>query len=64
MLGASQNQNESFNSTIWNRCPKTDFCSADVVGIALDLAVIVFNDGQEALKGLLEHLHYHCSSTT
>ena len=64
VLGASQNQNESFNSTIWNRCPKTDFCSADVVGIAVDLAVIVSNDGQEALKGLLEQLHYHCSFTT
>ena len=31
LLGASQNQNESFNSLIWNRCPKTEFSSAIVV---------------------------------
>ena len=28
-FGATQNQNESFNSTIWQRCPKTEFCSAN-----------------------------------
>ena len=64
MLGATQNQNESFNSLIWNRCPKTEFCSADIVEIASNLAVITFNSGQGALKGLLQRLNFHCGSTT
>ena len=53
VLGATKNQNESFNSLIWNRCPKTEFCSADIVEIATNLAVITFNSGQGVLKGLL-----------
>ena len=64
MLGATQNQNESFNSLIWNRCPKTEFCSADIVEIATNLAVITVNSGQGALKGLLQRLNFHCGSTT
>ena len=47
--GATQNQNESFNSLIWNLCPKTEFCSADIVEIATNLAVITFNSGEGAI---------------
>ena len=54
VLGSTQNQNESFNSLIWNRCPKIEFCSADIVEIATNLAVITFNSGQVALEGLLQ----------
>lgn len=36
VLGATQNQNESFNSIIWNRCPKVGFCSCSVVEIAVN----------------------------
>ena len=49
LLGASQNQNESFNSLIWNRFPKTEFCSSTVVSIAVDLAVMTFNSGKVSL---------------
>lgn len=40
-LGATQNQNECFNSLIWNRCPKTEFCSLDVVEISVSLLLIL-----------------------
>ena len=64
VLGATQNQNESFNAVVWDRCPKTDFSSSVVVEIAANLAVITFNSGKEALKPVLERLHLHCGSLT
>ena len=63
VLGATQNQNESFNSVIWNRCPKIEFASSVVVEIAVDLAVITFNSGQGALRGLLQRLNFKLSPT-
>jgi hypothetical protein len=56
VLGATQNQCESFNSVIWNRCPKTDFYSSTVVEIAAYMAVLTFNSGHGALKDVLELL--------
>lgn len=64
VFGATQNQNESFNSIIWNRCPKTDFYSSEVVEIAANLAVITFNSGRGALKDVMKRLHIHCGPTT
>lgn len=43
--GGTQNPNESFNSLIWKRCPKTTFSSSIVVKIATYDACLVFNDG-------------------
>lgn len=43
--GHTQNPNESFNSLIWNFCPKTSGCGPSIVNIAVQEAVIVFNDG-------------------
>lgn len=63
VLGATQNQNECFNSLIWNRCPKTSFSSVVIVKIAVDFAVITFNSGQGALRGLLRRLGYNESPT-
>ena len=56
VLGATQNQNESFNSIIWSRCPKTLFCSLVSVDIAVNLAMITFNHGLEGLSPLFVHL--------
>ena len=64
VLVATQNQNESFNAIIWNRCPKVGFCSSNVVEIAVNLAVITFNSGMIALTPLLYELGYHYGSTT
>ena len=56
VLGATQNQNESFNSIIWSRFPKTGFCSLVSVDIAVNLAAITFNHGLEGLLPLFVHL--------
>ena len=54
--GATQNQNESFNSILWSRCPKTGFCSLVTVEAALRLAILTFNHGFVVLSPLLEKL--------
>ena len=64
MLGVTQNQNESFNSTIWQRCPKTEFCSAIKVEIGVNLAVISFNAGQVLFAALQEQLRVTVSPLT
>lgn len=64
VLGATQNQNESFNSIIWSRCPKVGFCSRDVVETAVNFAVITFNSGMKALLPLFDQLGYHYGPST
>ena len=64
LLGATQNQNESFNSTIWNRCPKTEFASPGTVNIAVKRATITFNDGMVGLQPLLQSIGGYVSSST
>ena len=64
VLGATQNQCESFNSVIWNRCPKVDFYSSAVVEIAANMAVLTFNSVQEALKNILKQLNIPYGPTT
>ncbi len=55
VLGATQNQNESFNNIVWSRCPKTGYCSLVSVEIAVDLAA-TFNHGLEGLAPLIEQV--------
>ena len=64
ILGATQNQNGSFNSLIWNRCPKVEFSSVDVVETCVSLAVITFNSGMGALRPLFGRLGMECCPTT
>ena len=52
VLGATQNQNESFNGLVWIRCPKTGYYSVEIVEIAAFLAAITFNHGLEGLSPL------------
>jgi hypothetical protein len=56
VLGGTQNQNESFNGLIWNRCSKIDFCSPESVRVAVCLAVLTFNKGQRSLLPLIAEL--------
>ena len=56
VLGATQNQNESFNNIVCSRCPKTGFCSVASVEIAVNLAAITFNHGLEGLSPLFEKI--------
>ena len=44
--GKTQNQNEAFNGTIWNRIPKTRFVKFKVFELAVFDAVSHFNIGK------------------
>lgn len=57
LLGATQNRNESFNSLIWARCPKTGFSGLATIQIAVSHSVIVFNSGKMALTSVLDGLN-------
>ena len=56
VLGATQNQNKTFNIITWSNCPKTEFSSPATVQIAVNLALLAFNCGRQALSALLRHL--------
>ena len=45
LQGMTQNQNEAANGMLWSRCPKTRFCGARRVRIAVCETVAVFNTG-------------------
>ena len=45
VLGTTQNQNESFNNPIWQRCLKTEFCSATMAEIAVNLDLLQLGPG-------------------
>lgn len=53
-LGATQNQNESFNAIIWRRCPKTEYVTLPSVEVAVNMAVLSFNHGMKGLVSLHE----------
>jgi hypothetical protein len=52
----TQNANESFNSQIWKRCPKTEFSSRTTVETAVALAVLSFNCGPAGFKFVMDEL--------
>ncbi|XP_069694717.1 uncharacterized protein [Periplaneta americana] len=54
--GYTQNNNESFNSKIWKICPKTGFAGTKVVQIAVNDAVMTFNEGMQSRTKVLEKL--------
>ena len=56
LLGATQNRNESLNSLIWARAPKTEYATRSTIEVAVSQAVLVFNSGQQALLPILEQL--------
>lgn len=54
--GFTQNAAESFNSVLWNICPKRTFVGSASINLCAGLAVIVYNDGQQELGKLLKKL--------
>ena len=48
--GKTQNNNESINNVIWKKCPKTTYVSRKHLEIAVNSAVIEFNDGNVGIK--------------
>ena len=55
--GLMQNPNESFNSTIWERPPKTVYCGLDSLELAVYDAVAIYNYGRKATIDILKHLN-------
>ena len=62
LLGASWNQNESFNCLIWNRCPKTEFCSSQHC-CGLGCNDLQFREGVTAIS-LFDHFGLSYGSLT
>ena len=54
--GQIQNENESLNSIIWKKAPKTIFVNRRVLEIAVCSAVIEFNDGYCGIVAVLNAL--------
>ena len=46
LQGGSQNRNVSFHNVIWQRCPKIIFVGKKRLQLAVDVATIVYNDGE------------------
>ncbi len=46
-LGATQNQNESFNNLIWIHASKTQILSLPTIELAVHIAILHFNEGRE-----------------
>ena len=53
----TQNANESFNSLIWQRCPKVEFASKCSVETATYLAILAFNCGRIGMKMIMDKLN-------
>ena len=54
--GLTQNVNESLNNIIWKKCPKRIFAGRDVVEMAVNSAVIDYNDGLLGICKVAEEL--------
>ena len=54
LLGLTQNQNESFNNLVWQRCPKGLFCSKERIVAAVAEAVCVYNTGAGAKAQIVQ----------
>jgi len=54
--GFTQNSNESFNSTIWAMAPKSVSSGKNVLDIATNIAICIFNDGMSPVMRIMEIL--------
>ena len=54
----TQNVNESLDGLIWNRCPKSVYCSNTVIKIGVCSAIIAFNDEFYGLQKVFHELHF------
>ncbi|KOC60078.1 hypothetical protein WH47_09449, partial [Habropoda laboriosa] len=54
-LGSNtQNNNESFNSSVWNTAPKRIFCGKTILEIAAHTAACIFNEGFDPILKIME----------
>ena len=54
----SQNINESLNGLIWNRCPKSLYCSNKIIKVGVFSAIIAFNHGFYGLEKVFHELNF------
>lgn len=52
--GFTQNNNESFNKTIWQFAPKHVFCGTQIIEISAFLATCIFNEGFKSILKIME----------
>ena len=55
--GLTQNLNESFNATIWERASKSIYCGREVLELAVYDAVANYNYGRRATSDIFELLN-------
>ncbi|GFX76446.1 uncharacterized protein TNCV_2129971 [Trichonephila clavipes] len=56
--GKTQNANESLNSTVWKYCPKTSGSSKNIVDIAVNEAIVIFNEGMTGRIKIMKALGF------
>ncbi|XP_011687392.1 PREDICTED: uncharacterized protein LOC105449711 [Wasmannia auropunctata] len=54
--GFTQNVNESFNSVVWSIAPKMTSSGKDIINIAINIAVVTFNDGLCSIMNIMDVL--------
>jgi hypothetical protein len=54
--GGTQNSNEAFHHLIWERCPKTNFATLRRLRLAVNGAIVTFNDGELCAVNVLRRL--------
>ena len=52
----TQNQNESFNATIWRRCPKERYFGTAAVKCAVSMSVLTWNIGRQGIMSVFDEL--------
>ena len=55
--GKTQNLNEAINHVIWQKCPKNIFVQRDVLEMAVNSAIISFNEGPLGIQDVLKRLN-------
>ena len=55
-MGLTQNANESLHNTIWNLIPKSKYVSPQSIRISVNIAVLIFNEGEMILYQILKDL--------
>lgn len=61
ILGKTQNPNECFNSLIWKRLPKTNFCGIVTLKVGVNDAIIGYNKGAVGKVEVLKAMGLKCS---
>ncbi|GFS84321.1 uncharacterized protein TNCV_4605421 [Trichonephila clavipes] len=56
--GKTQNANESFNATVWKYCPKTSGSSKNIVYIAVNEVIVMFNEGMTGRIKIMKALGF------